>query len=142
MVAIYMGIEDPFLVHHKGLVFRGMNSAGGHLYRTVDTFGDSLSMYLGTCHGRFTLHNELEDLAQRIALIFGMNACQQPMDVFTGSCEARHTAQRKAAKQHRGGIIFDLFIRAFSLPSRNVGFVDQEYDWKTIGMTLGSTAAP
>ena len=43
--------------------------------------------------------------------------------------------QRKVAKQHRGGIIFDLFFQAFSLPSRNVGFVDQEYDWKTIGMT-------
>jgi len=49
--------------------------------------------------------------------------------------EAWHTAQRKDAKQHHGGIIFDLFIRAFNLLSRNVGFVDQGYDWKMIGMT-------
>jgi len=33
-----------------------------------------------------------------------------------------------AAKQHRGGIIFDLFIRAFSLPSWNIGCVDQGYN--------------
>jgi len=59
MVAIYMSIEDPNLVHHKRLVFGDRNSTGGHLYQTVDTFGDSLSLYLGTGHGRFTLHNEL-----------------------------------------------------------------------------------
>ena len=76
----------------------------------------------------------------RIALLVVMNTCRQPTDVFSlainpGRREAWHIAQRKAAKQHRGGIIFDLFIRAFNLPSWNVGFVDQEYDWKTIGMT-------
>ena len=32
MVAIYMGIEDPPLVHHKGFVFRDRNSTRGHLY--------------------------------------------------------------------------------------------------------------
>ena len=107
----------------------------------MDTFGDSLSMYLGTGHGRFTLHNELEDLFHRIVLLVGMNACRQPIDVFSpaidpGRRTALHTPQHKAAKLlHRGGIIFDLFIRAFSLSSRNFGFVDQGYDWKTIGMT-------
>jgi len=68
-----------------------------------------------------------------------MSACQST-DVFSsainpGRREAWHTAQRKAAKQHRGESIFDLFIRAFSLLSRNVGLVDQGCDWKTIGMT-------
>jgi len=111
-----------------------------HQFRTVDAFGDSLSMYLGTGHGRYALHNELEDVSHRIALLVGVSACQQPMNIFRpainpGRHEAWHNAQRKAAKQHRGGIIFDLFIRAFSLPSRNAGFVDQGYDWKTIGMT-------
>ena len=53
-----------------------------------------------------------------------------------GRRETWHSAQRKTAKQNYGGIIiFDLFIRAFSLSSRNFGFVDQGYDWKTIGMT-------
>ena len=80
-----MGIEDPFLVHHKGLVFRGMNSAGGHLYRTVDSFGDSLSMYLGTGQGRFTLHSELENLSHRIALLVGTNDCRQPIDVLSSA---------------------------------------------------------
>ena len=141
IMAIYMGIEDPFLVDRKKLVFRGRDSTGGPLFRTVDTFGDSLSMYLGTGHGRFTLHNELEDLFHRIVLLVGMNACRQPIDVFSpaidpGRRTALHTPQHKAAKLlHRGGIIFDLFIRAFSLSSRNFGFVDQGYDWKTIGMT-------
>jgi len=106
----------------------------------MDTFGDSLSVYLGAGHERFTLQNELEDLSHRIALLVGMNACQQPTDVFSSAInpvmrETWHTAQRKTVKQHRGGIIFDLFIRAFNIPSRNVGFVDQGYDWKTIGMT-------
>ena len=27
-----------------------------------------------------------------------------------------------------------VFTRAYSLPSRNAGFVDQGYDWKTLGM--------
>jgi len=97
-------------------------------------------MYLGAGHGRFTLHNELEDLPHRIALLVGMNGCRQPTDVISSAinperCEAWHTAQCKAAKQHRGGIIFDFLIRAFSFPSRNAGFVDQGYDRKTIGMT-------
>jgi len=30
--------------------------------------------------------------------------------------------------QHRGGIIINLFIRAFNPPSRNAGFVDQGHD--------------
>jgi len=90
-------------------------------------------MYLGTGHGRFALHNQLEELSHRIAQLVGMNACRQPTDVFSlaidpGRREAWHTAQRKASKQHRGGIFFDFFIRAFNLPSRNVGFVDQGYD--------------
>jgi len=132
-------IEGPILVHHKGLVFRDRDSTGGPLFRTVDTFGNSLSMYLGAGHGRFTLYNELEDLPHRFALLVGMNACRQRTDVFSsaidpGRREAWHTAQRKAAKQHRGGIIFDLFIRAFNLSSRNVGFVNQGCDGKTIGM--------
>ena len=49
----------------------------------MDTFGDSLSMHLGTGHGRFTLQNELEDLSHRTALPAGMYACRQPMDVFS-----------------------------------------------------------
>ena len=102
-------------------------------------FSDSLSMHLATGHGSFYLHSELKDLSHRIALLVRMNACWQPTDVFSsainpGRREAWHTAQRKAAKQHRGGIIFDLFNRVFNLPSRNVGLVDHGYDWKTIGM--------
>jgi len=63
------------------------------------------------------------------------------MDMFSsainpGLREAPHTAQRKAAKQHRSGIVLGPFIRAFSLPNRNVGSVHQGYDWKTIGMAL------
>jgi len=84
MVAIYMGIEDTLLVHHKGLVFQDRGSSVGPLFRTVGTFGDSLSMYLGAGHGRFsTLHNELDDLSHRIALLVGMNACRQPMDLLS-----------------------------------------------------------
>ena len=75
MVAIYIGIEDPLLIHHihKGLVFRDWDSVGGPLFRMLDTFGDSLSnvLYLGAGHGRFTLYNELEDLSHRIALLAG-----------------------------------------------------------------------
>jgi len=92
-----------------------------------------LSMYLGAGHGRFTLHHELEVMFYRIALLVGMKACRQPTDMFSSAInperrEAWHTAQREAAKEHRGGVIFDLFVRALSLPSRNVGFVDQGCD--------------
>ena len=96
-------------------------------------------MHLGTAHGRYALHNELDDMSHRIALV-DMNACRQPMDVFNPAISHRrrgacHTAQRKAAKQHLDSTIFDLFIRAFKLTSLNVGFADQGCDWKTIGMT-------
>ena len=68
----------------------------------MGTFGDSLSMYLGTGHGHFNLHNEFEGMSHRIALLVGMNACRQPIDVFCsainpGRREAWHTAQHKAA---------------------------------------------
>jgi len=48
------------------------------------------------------LHNELEDLPHRIALIIGMNACRQPTDVSSLAInqerrEVWDTAQRKAA---------------------------------------------
>jgi len=44
-----------------------------------------------------------------------MESFRQPMGVFSsafdpGRREAWHAAQREAAKQHRSGIIFDLFI--------------------------------
>ena len=82
-------------------------------------------MYFGAGHGEHALHNELEDLSYRIALLVGMNSCRQPTDVFSSPInperhEAWHTAQRKAVKQNCGGLIFELLIRAFSLPSRNV----------------------
>ena len=41
-MTIYMGIEGPFLVHHKGILFRDRGSSGKPLFRTVGTFGDSL----------------------------------------------------------------------------------------------------
>ena len=134
------GYRRPSPGPSKGACFRDRNSTGGHLYRTVDTFGESLSMYLGTGHGRFTFHNELEDLFDCVVLLVKKNACRQTMYLFSsainpGRREAWHTAQRKAAKQHRGGIICDLFIRALYLPSRKADFVDQRYDWKTIDMT-------
>jgi hypothetical protein len=139
MVSIYMGIEDPLLLHHKGLVFRDRNTRGGPLFRELDAHGHALSLYFGAGHGRFALHNELEALSHRFALLVGYQAVRQPADVFSSAIrnESRdkfNGDQRKAAKSHRGGIIFDLFIRGFHLPSGEVGFVDRGYDWKTIGM--------
>jgi len=95
-------------------------------------------MYLGTGHGP-KLRNELEDLSHPFAQPVRMSACRQPTGVFSSvidlrRCDARHIAQYKAAKQHRGDIIFDLFIRAFSFLSLSVGFVGQGKDRKMIGM--------
>jgi len=70
---IYMGIGYSSPVHHKELAFWDRSSTGGHIYRAAGTFGDSLLMNLGAGHGRSTLHNELEDLSHRIALIVGWN---------------------------------------------------------------------
>jgi hypothetical protein len=140
MVSIYMGIEDPLLVHHRGLVYRDRNTRGGGAqFREVDAHGHSLSLYFGAGHGRFALHNELEALSHRFALLAGYNAVRQPTDVFNLAIRQQSRdrfdgEQRKAARAHKGGIVFDLFIRGFHLPSGEVGVVDRGYDWKTVGM--------
>ena len=134
-----IGIEDPLLLHHKGVVFRDRNTRGGPLFRELDAHGHALSLYFGAGHGRFALHNELGALSRCFALLVGLKAFRQPADVFTSAIRQESRGrfdgdQRMAAKTHRGGIIFDLFIRGFHLPSGEVGFVDRGYDWKTIGM--------
>ena len=85
MVTIYMGIEDPLLLHHKGVVFRDRNTRGGPLFRELDAHGHALSLYFGAGHGRFALHNELEALSHRFALLVGLKAFRQPADVFTSA---------------------------------------------------------
>jgi len=102
MVAIYTSFETLSWSTTRG-VCSGIEIRPEDLtlLRTVYTFGDLLSWYRGTGHGRFTLHNGLEDLSHRIALLVGMNACRQRTDVFSsainpGRRKALHTAQRKA----------------------------------------------
>jgi len=89
----YIGIDGPFLVHDKGLVLRDRNSAGGHLFQTVGTFGDSLSMHLGTGHGSFTLHSELEHLTYRIDLLVGMSLAGSRW-----TCSARPSTREDAKR--------------------------------------------
>ena len=80
-----IGIEDPLLLHHKGVVFRDRNTRGGPLFRELDAHGHALSLYFGAGHGRFALHNELEALSHRFALLVGLKAFRQPADVFTSA---------------------------------------------------------
>ena len=52
MVACYLGIEDPLLVEHRTHVFKDRNTTRGNLFRSVDPYGRSLSLYMGPGHAR------------------------------------------------------------------------------------------
>ena len=139
MVAMYIGIPDPLLAQHEGTVFMDRASKSGSVRRTIDVYGRALSLYMGRDHWRFRFHNELEDAGLSLALLVGFNAQQQPHDVFTSAITLAQRQrfegrQRQAAKVHRGGLIADMAIRGFYLPSaEGVVPVLRQYDRKTVG---------
>ena len=61
MVACYMGLEDLLLVEHRTRVSKDRNtSRGTTLFRSVDSYGRSLSLYMGPGHACFALHDAIE----------------------------------------------------------------------------------
>ena len=138
MVACYMGIEDPLLVEHRTHVFKDRNTTRGNLFRSVDPYGRSLSLYMGPGHARFALHDAIEAVAHQVARLVGFHAVRQPTDLVAHAIKPENRerfmgAQRAAAKSHRGGLIPDLVILRFYLASSDGLPVTRTYDVKTIG---------
>ena len=85
MVACYMGIEDPLLVELRTHVFKDRDSTRGNLFRSVDPYGRSLSLYMGPGHTRFALHDAIEAVAHQAARLVGFHAVRQPTDLVVSA---------------------------------------------------------
>jgi len=138
MAACYTGIEDPLLVEHRAHVLKDRNTARGGLFRSVDLHGRSLSLYMGPGHARYALHNAIEVSAHQVARLVGFHAARQPRDLVAHAIEPENRerftgAQRAAAKSHHGGLIPDLVILRYYLPSSDGLPVTRTYDSKTVG---------
>jgi hypothetical protein len=139
MTSTYMGVADPLLVRHEGAVFYDRASQRGPVRRVVDVHGASLSAYLGKGNKRVRFHNDLEATGAALATLVGFRARQQPADLFNSAinpAERRRFegAQATSARQHRGGLVPDMAIDDFFLPSSpGVVPVLRMYDWKAVG---------
>jgi len=120
MVACYMGLEDPLLVEHRthvdedpllvehrAHVFKDRNTSRGTLFRSMDPYGRSLSLYMGPGHARFALHDAIETVEHQVARLVGFHAVRQPMDLVVHAIKPENRkrfmgAQRAAKRSHRG----------------------------------------
>ena len=84
---------------------------------------------------RFALHDAIEAVAHQVARLVGFHAVRQPMDLVA-------RAQRAAKRSHRGGLIPDLVILRFYLPSSDGLPVTRTYDVKTVGYSEKYYRAP
>jgi len=77
---------------------------------------------MGPGHARFALHDAIEAVAHQVARLVGFHAVRQPMDLVAHAIKPENRerfmgAQRAAKRSHRGGLIPDLVILRFYLPS-------------------------
>jgi len=138
MVACYMGLEDLLLVEHRAHVFKDRNTTRGELFCSVDPYGRSLSLCMGPEHARFALHDAIEAVAHQVARLVGFHAVRQSMDLVAHAIKPKNRerfmgAQRAAKRSHRGGLIPDLVILRFYLPSSDGLPVTRTCDVKTVG---------
>jgi hypothetical protein len=138
MIAIYMGLSDPMLEAHDGVVFEDRTDQNGRLWRTLDRFGRSLSLYMGKGHGKVRLHNEIENACVSLAKCVRFNVVQQPLDLFASAIHVDRqreflAAQRRHCTTH-AGLVPDWVIKNFVRPGQpGVVPVDVLYDVKGIG---------
>ena len=99
MVACYMGLEDPLLVEHQAHVFKDRNTTRGDLFRSVDPYGRSLSLYMGPGHAHFALHDAIEAVAHQVTRLVGFHAVRQPMDLVAHAIKPENRERFMGAQQ-------------------------------------------
>ena len=93
---------------------------------------------MGPGPARFALHDAIEASAHQGARFAGFHAVRQPTDLVSHAIKPDNRKrfmgdQRAAAKSHRGGLIPDLVILRFYLPSSDGLPVTRTYDVRAIG---------
>ena len=93
---------------------------------------------MGPGHARFALHDAIGAVAHQVARLVGFHAVRQPMDLAAHAIKPENRerfkgAQRAAMRSHRGGLIPELVVLCFYLPSSDGLPVTRNNDAKTIG---------
>ena len=93
---------------------------------------------MGPGHARFALHDAIEAVAHQVARPVGFHAVRQPTDLVAHAINPENRerfmgAQRAAKRSHRGGLVPDLAILRFYLPSSDGLPVTRTYDLRTTG---------
>jgi hypothetical protein len=141
MVSIYMGVADPMLKAHTGLVFEDRVDQAGRLWRTLDPWGRTLSLFMGKGHGKVRFHNDIENACVQLARVVRFNVEQQPLDLFASAVHVDRrreylAAQRRHCVTHMG-LVPDWVIRGFVRPGQHgVVPVDVLFDVKGFGRSL------
>jgi hypothetical protein len=142
---IYMGISNPGI---ETEINGGMteypdkiNRSGRPTIRTLDPYGQSLSLYGAKGNFRLGMHNAVERELTEVARTCGLDPVRQDPIVFGGAipvgpardsyARAVRTA-RKTGNRNRGGLVPDVTIRNF--PTIDGGLPQTRiYEVKTFG---------
>jgi hypothetical protein len=131
-IAIYMGLPDPQVVAAKEAMGNPeFFQDRGDMRRLFDTYGNSLSNYMGSGHLRTANHNYIQHELYYLATTVGMPMQETPTDLFIRDIvqhnQHRYRMQandrRQRDERFKGGIVPDLF----NTQSRTM------YDIKTSG---------
>ena len=118
-VAVYLGLPDPLVVAVANTLGPNPYFRDSQALRTLDVYGNNLSMYMGTGHGRTALHNEVQNELFFLAQAVGLSIQRTPVDLFIDAiplrardryrANLREFVQTRHSRFARGGVVPDLY---------------------------------
>jgi len=133
-VAIFLGIKDPHVVAAVATMGEGpFFFQDSQALRSLDPFGNALSLFMGAGHGRTAFHNAVQHELAYLARAVGAALVETPSDLFLSeiSPHKRDVYARRLQNQAR---VRDGDFRGALLPDLYDPVSRIMYDVKTTGM--------
>ena len=117
-IAVYLGLPDPLVVAVARTLGPNPYFRDAQALRTLDVYGNNLSLYMGVGHGRTAFHNEVQNELFFLAQAVGLSIQRTPVELFTAAvtlqARERYRGNLRAFVQTRhsrfaGGVVPDLY---------------------------------
>ena len=118
-VAVYLGLPDPLVVAVARTLGPNPYFSDRQVLRTLDVYGNNLSLYMGAGHGRTAFHNDVQNEIFFLAQAVGLPIQRTPVDLFIEAIPLRARdryrenlrafAQTRHSQFARGGVVPDLY---------------------------------
>jgi hypothetical protein len=134
-----MGMPDPHIEEALASeVTRPAFFKDSSCHRGFDPYGNSLSLYMGSGHGRTKFHNEIQRELYFLARSAGMGISETPTNLFLQSVLPRNRPKYTMAAGERlrrhmgnfnGGVVPDLYVTQSQqmLDVKTTGFITETY---------------